>query len=127
MFFAFCEINATKFGAENEVTHKIIMQWKKSYYIASNVSSRKGATTFGDLPDWSLYSFSYPSLIWNGSNATTFVRRTIHNEFIQLVHVFPIVLYPINTWVVISRCGLLKESMMIIYVIIAFCVSFRAL
>ena len=50
-FFAFCEINATKFGAENEVTHKIIMQWKKSYYIASNVSSRKGATTFGDLPD----------------------------------------------------------------------------
>ena len=51
MFFAFCEINATKFGAENEVTHKIIMQWKKSYYIASNVSSRKGATIFGDLPD----------------------------------------------------------------------------
>ena len=51
MFFAFCEINATKFGAENKVTHKIIMQWKKSYYIASNVSSRKGATTFGDLPD----------------------------------------------------------------------------
>ena len=28
------------------------MQWKKSYYIATNVSSRKSATTFGDLPDW---------------------------------------------------------------------------
>ena len=28
-----------------------IMQLKKSYYIATNVSSRKGATTFGDLPD----------------------------------------------------------------------------
>ena len=27
------------------------MQWKKSYYIATNVSSRKIATTFGDLPD----------------------------------------------------------------------------
>ena len=29
-----------------------ITQFKKSYYIATNVSSRKGATTFGDLPDW---------------------------------------------------------------------------
>ena len=29
-----------------------IIQLKKSYYIATNVSSRKGATTFGDLPDW---------------------------------------------------------------------------
>ena len=31
-----------------------IMQLKKSYYmyIATNVSSRKSATTFGDLPDW---------------------------------------------------------------------------
>ena len=28
------------------------MQWKKSYYIASNVSSRKEATIFGDLPDF---------------------------------------------------------------------------
>ena len=28
-----------------------IMQLKKSYYIATNVSSRKSATTFGDLPD----------------------------------------------------------------------------
>ena len=31
------------------------MQWKKSYYNATNVSSRNGATTFGDLPDWSVY------------------------------------------------------------------------
>ena len=29
-----------------------IMQLKKSYYIATKVSSRKSATTFGDLPDW---------------------------------------------------------------------------
>ena len=29
-----------------------IMQLKKSYHIAINVSSRKSATTFGDLPDW---------------------------------------------------------------------------
>ena len=29
-----------------------IMQLKKSYYIATNVGSRKSATTFGDLPDW---------------------------------------------------------------------------
>ena len=27
------------------------MQLKKSYYIATNVCSRKGAITFGDLPD----------------------------------------------------------------------------
>ena len=30
-----------------------IMQLKKSYYIATNVYSRKSATTFGDLPDCS--------------------------------------------------------------------------
>ena len=29
-----------------------IMQFKKAYYIATNVCSRKNATTFGDLPDW---------------------------------------------------------------------------
>ena len=28
-----------------------IMQLKKSYHIATNVCSRKGATTFGDLSD----------------------------------------------------------------------------
>ena len=28
------------------------MQLKESYYIATNVCSRKSATTFGDLPDW---------------------------------------------------------------------------
>ena len=28
------------------------MQWKKPYCIATNVSSRKSATNFGDLPDW---------------------------------------------------------------------------
>ena len=76
--FSFCEINATKFGTKNEISHKIIynymtsygyvimiiadsciiwfhldyiMQMKKSYYIATNVSSRKSAAPFGDLPD----------------------------------------------------------------------------
>ena len=29
------------------------MQLKESYYIATNVCSRKSATTFGDLPDCS--------------------------------------------------------------------------
>ena len=29
-----------------------IMQLKKSYHIATNVCSKKSATTFGDLPDW---------------------------------------------------------------------------
>ena len=29
-----------------------ILQLKKSYYIATDVCSRKSATTFGDLPDW---------------------------------------------------------------------------
>ena len=28
------------------------MQMKQSYYIATNICSRKSATTFGDLPDW---------------------------------------------------------------------------
>ena len=77
-YFSFCKINATKFGTKNKISHKIlyhyitsygyiiliivdscinwfhldcIMQLKKSYYIATNVRSRKSATTFGDLPD----------------------------------------------------------------------------
>ena len=29
-----------------------IVQLKKSYHIATNVCSRKSASTFGDLPDW---------------------------------------------------------------------------
>ena len=29
-----------------------IMQLKKSYHIATNVCSRKSATTFDDLPHW---------------------------------------------------------------------------
>ena len=32
-----------------------IMQFQYWYYIATNVSSRKNATTFGYLPDWSYY------------------------------------------------------------------------
>ena len=79
-FFSFCKINATKFGTKNEILHKIIYHYmtsygyiimiivdsciiwfhldcimqqrlKKSYYTATNVSSRKSATTLGDLPD----------------------------------------------------------------------------
>ena len=71
-------MNATKFGTKNEISHEIIyhymtsygyiimiivdsciiwfhldcmMQLKKSYYIATNVISRKSDTSFGDLPD----------------------------------------------------------------------------
>ena len=78
-FLFFCEINATKFGSKNQILHIIIyhymtsygyiimiivdscmiwfhfdciMQLKKSYHIATNVCSRKRATTFGDLPAW---------------------------------------------------------------------------
>ena len=29
-----------------------IVVLKKSYHIATNVCSRRSATTFGDLPDW---------------------------------------------------------------------------
>ena len=32
-----------------------IIQLKESYYIATNVCSRKSATTFGDLPDCLVY------------------------------------------------------------------------
>ena len=79
-FFSFCEMNATIFGSKNLILHIIIhhymtsygyiimiivnsctiwfhfdciMQLKLSHYIATNVSSRKSATTFGDLPDFS--------------------------------------------------------------------------
>ena len=33
----------------------VIMQLKISYHTATNVCSRKGATNFGDLPDWRIY------------------------------------------------------------------------
>ena len=35
------------------------MQLKQFYNIATKVSSRKNATTFGDLPDWLCYSKGY--------------------------------------------------------------------
>ena len=77
-FFSFCKINATKFGTKNEISYKIIyhymtsygyiimiivdscmiwfhfdctMQLKKSYYVATNVSSWKRATNCGNRPD----------------------------------------------------------------------------
>ena len=80
-FLSFYEIIATNFGSKNTFLHIIIynymssygyiimiifiycmiwfhfdciMQLKKSYHIATNVCSRKSATTFGDLPDWSV-------------------------------------------------------------------------
>ena len=41
-----------------------IMQLKESYYIATDVCSRKSATTFGDLPDWIVVT--WPSgAIWD--------------------------------------------------------------
>ena len=78
MFFSFCEINASKFGSKIWILHTIIyhymsshgyiimitvdscmiwfrfdcnIQLKNSYYTATNIGSRKSATTFGDLPD----------------------------------------------------------------------------
>ena len=76
-FLSFCEINATKFRSKNLILHTIIYHYMTSYgsiimiivdscmicfhfdcimqlkksYIATNVCSRKSATTFGDLPD----------------------------------------------------------------------------
>ena len=77
-YLSFCEINATKFGSNNQILHAMIyhymtsygyiimiivdscmiwfhfdciMQLKKSYHIATNVYSRKRATAFCDLPD----------------------------------------------------------------------------
>ena len=43
-----------------------IMQLKQLYYIATNVCSRKSATTFGDLPDcYSLCIWKYISICLN--------------------------------------------------------------
>ena len=36
-----------------------IMQLKKSYHIAINVCSRKGDTTFGDLPDCTVVKYVF--------------------------------------------------------------------
>ena len=86
--FSFCAINATKFGTKTEISHKIIMQWKKSYYIATNVSRRKSAITFGDLPDCLTYGDpihwgikASPDLIewnlyWYLRNCTTWILVT---------------------------------------------------
>ena len=42
----------------------IMQQLKKSYHIATNVCSRKSATTFGDLPDWSCWNLGMnPNLL----------------------------------------------------------------
>ena len=38
------------------------MQLKESYYFATNICSRKSATTFGDLPD--CYGFMLPDLVY---------------------------------------------------------------
>ena len=46
-----------------------IMQLKKSYHIASNVCSRKSATTFGDLLDCWFYSWPFSlSVVWEQVN-----------------------------------------------------------
>ena len=57
------------------------MQWKKSYYIATNVRSRKGATTFGDLPDW-LYDCPRDSeaTLKNMGKWITWVHKELDNS-----------------------------------------------
>ena len=48
-----------------------IMQLKKSYDIATNVCSRKSATTFGDLPDCLHYITNQTVRIYpNGTKMT---------------------------------------------------------
>ena len=51
-FFSFCEISAAKFDTKNQINLDCIMQFQHWRYIATNVCSRKSATTFGDLSDW---------------------------------------------------------------------------
>ena len=52
--------------------------WKKSYHIATNVCSRKSATTFGDLPEW-LLRIIRPAL-----DLSWLVRNTCHPGMQQL-------------------------------------------
>ena len=52
------------------------MQLKESYYIATNVCSRKSATTFGDLPDCLLAPNSTFS-IWSYTYVNTYSTATI--------------------------------------------------
>ena len=52
-----------------------IMQLKKSYHIATNVCSRKSATTFGDLPDCLLPQKTHEDATW--ANSFTTQRVTV--------------------------------------------------
>ena len=66
-----------------------IMQLKKSYHIATYACSRKGATTFGDLPNWLRLQFNDQSLfkkrkqpdwcetIWHENSTVDFSGRNI--------------------------------------------------
>ena len=55
-----------------------IMQLQKSYHIATNVCSRKSATTFGDLPDWKRRrNVAARRLIVLDSNIPEFIKRNI--------------------------------------------------
>ena len=49
-----------------------IMQFKYSYEIATNVGSRKSATTFGDLPDWWVW-YVLCSLKYENDNLVEFL------------------------------------------------------
>ena len=49
-----------------------IMQLKKSYHIATNVSSRKNATTFGDLLDCLVRQ--HPGSVWVNSVRNIYVH-----------------------------------------------------
>ena len=58
------------------------MQLKQFYNIATKVSSRKSATTFGDLPDWLAMVFSNINKIHILALAKlTFWRRTGDKPF----------------------------------------------
>ena len=54
-----------------------IMQLKESYCIATNICSRKSATTFGDLPDWSSVPFLITYAYSNAKGISIYVLEHI--------------------------------------------------
>ena len=60
-----------------------IMQLKKSYHIATNVCTRKSATTFGDLPDFltARYGFHvmWDANLFNGNQLVCYGLSWIFN------------------------------------------------
>ena len=65
-----------------------IMRLKKSYHIATNVCSRKSATTFGDLPYWLWYGFvwyNWPAMLISEIMLEN-VYRKIHSGVCGCAH-----------------------------------------